>query len=684
MAFLAALATVLVATCLPAGIARADSPVTVTTNLTDTASFLSENSVQSINRELRALQRKGLDTYIVVVPDFSGTAPLEWCNTVGTQSGLSSSSLVLVIATQERQTATCGNSNQKGIDDATVVSAFSGLREVLSKADPLDESTLATGLNLFVTELEVGLTTKSITASPTATKSAATTSHSSKRNSNSLAIAIGALAPFLLLPVIILVFLFIIMRSQRKTHKNVVRNQAQEHVQQTLDLARLLLDADDIVRSSDDEIQFARAQFGPESVKSYSAALETARALVNKGFTMQRENEDGSHPRSPYEFQEFVGKLNVAMNQLVAEKNAFTQRRNQVANVGQQARELLEMIAQTRTQVDQAEKDLQTLQLAYSPEAVASLKERPNQARALLDQAESSANEALANESNGQNALQILEVARRALALARHQLEAITQAPDQLSRSSELLTAAIGSITSDISDVTRLHADPIAFQQLVASAQEAINAGNAAQNGKGDPLVALESLRVAEAALDEALAPLRSAEERSQRAESGIDALLAQADSDVARASQHVTSHGTLVGFDARSNLSFAQSSLQSAHSYHDQGNDETAAGQARNAITYAQAAINAPLNTPQRSTTGDSIVNGIGLGSMLVWSVLNGMLNGGSSRRHDWGGGGSSWGGSSGGNFGGGGSSGGNFSGGGFGGGGFGGSNGSGHTGSF
>ena len=100
MAFLAALATVLVATCLPAGIARADSPVTVTTNLTDTASFLSENSVQSINTELRALQRKGLDTYIVVVPDFSGTAPLEWCNTVGTQSGLSSSSLVLVIATQ--------------------------------------------------------------------------------------------------------------------------------------------------------------------------------------------------------------------------------------------------------------------------------------------------------------------------------------------------------------------------------------------------------------------------------------------------------------------------------------------------------------------------------------------------------------------------------------------------------
>ena len=61
VAFFAALATALIATCLPAGIARADSPVTVTTNLTDTASFLSENSVQSINTELRALQRKGLD-----------------------------------------------------------------------------------------------------------------------------------------------------------------------------------------------------------------------------------------------------------------------------------------------------------------------------------------------------------------------------------------------------------------------------------------------------------------------------------------------------------------------------------------------------------------------------------------------------------------------------------------------
>ena len=438
----------------------------------------------------------------------------------------------------------------------------------------------------------------------------------------------------------------------------------------------MLLDADDVVRASEDEIEFARAQFGPDAVASFSSAIDNARALVSRGFTLQRGNEDGSNPVSTQEMNDFINRLNAAMNQLVQERQSFTERRNKEANIGEQVSDLLDSIAQTRNQISQAEMDLQTLKLAYSAEAIASLIGRPDQARALLDQAETSAKEALAAQQSGQNAYETLEVARRALALARHQLESITQAPDQLARSSELLTAAIGSITSDISDVTRLKADPVAFKPLVDSAQAAISGGHAAQNGQGDPLAALESLRLAEASLDEALAPLRSAEERAQRAQSGIDALLSQADSEVARANQHITSHGSLVGFDARSQLSFARSALQNAHSFHNQGNDESAAAQARTAITYAQAAITAPLTTPQQSS-GSRIADG--LTGALVWSVLDSILSSGGSHRRSWdsGWGGSSWGG-------GGSSNSGSF--GGFGGssGGFGGSSGSGHTDSF
>ena len=438
----------------------------------------------------------------------------------------------------------------------------------------------------------------------------------------------------------------------------------------------MLLDADDVVRAAEDEIEFARAQFGPDAVASFSSAIDNARALVSRGFALQRGNEDGSNPVSTQEMNDFINRLNAAMNQLVQEKQTFTERRNKEANIGEQVSDLLDSIAQTRNQISQAQMDLQTLKLAYSAEAIASLIGRPDQARALLDQAETSAKEALAAQQSGQNAYETLEVARRALALARHQLESIAQAPDQLARSSELLTAAIGSITSDISDVTRLKADPVAFKPLVESAQAAISGGHAAQNGQGDPLAALESLRLAEASLDEALAPLRSAEERAQRAQSGIEALLSQADSEVARANQHITSHGSLVGFDARSQLSFARSALQNAHSFHNQGNDESAATQARTAISYAQSAMTAPLTTPQPSS-GSRIADG--LTGALVWSVLDSILSSGGSHRRSWdsGWGGSSWGG-------GGSSNSGSF--GGFGGssGGFGGSSGSGHTDSF
>ena len=671
-----ALFTAIAFVCMPIGMAYADSPVTITSTVTDPHSFLSDSQAQSASQSLSKLKSGGLDAYVVLVTDFSDQAPVKWCEAAGTKSGLSNSSLVLVIATEQRVAATCGNTDQKGIADSAVVSAFAAAKTELGKANPLDADTVVSAIQAYSSSLKAAQSSGSTTTKTRATSAARSSSTSTGDSSTFL---FGSIILFFFFTVLILlpiVLITAIVRSQRKTRKTVVGTQEQQRVQSTLDLARMLLDADDVVRAAEDEIEFARAQFGPDAVASFSSAIDNARALVSRGFALQRGNEDGSNPVSTQEMNDFINRLNAAMNQLVQEKQTFTERRNKEANIGEQVSDLLDSIAQTRNQISQAQMDLQTLKLAYSAEAIASLIGRPDQARALLDQAETSAKEALAAQQSGQNAYETLEVARRALALARHQLESITQAPDQLAHSSELLTAAIGSITSDISDVTRLKADPVAFKPLVDSAQAAISGGHAAQNGQGDPLAALESLRLAEAALDEALAPLRSAEERAQRAQSGIDALLSQADSEVARANQHITSHGSLVGFDARSQLSFARSALQNAHSFHNQGNDESAAAQARTAITYAQAAITAPLTTPQQSS-GSRIADG--LTGALVWSVLDSILSSGGSHRRSWG---SDWGGSS---WGGGGSSNsGSF--GGFGGssGGFGGSSGSGHTDSF
>jgi len=661
---------------MPIGMAYADSPVTITSTVTDPHSFLSDSQAQSASQSLSKLKSGGLDAYVVLVKDFSDQAPVKWCEAAGTKSGLSNSSLVLVIATEQRVAATCGNTDQKGIADSAVVSAFAAAKTELGKANPLDADTVVSAIQAYSSSLKAAQSSGSTTTKTRATSAARSSSTSTGDSSTFL---FGSIILFFFFTVLILlpiVLITAIVRSQRKTRKTVVGTQEQQRVQSTLDLARMLLDADDVVRAAEDEIEFARAQFGPDAVASFSSAIDNARALVSRGFALQRGNEDGSNPVSTQEMNDFINRLNAAMNQLVQEKQTFTERRNKEANIGEQVSDLLDSIAQTRNQISQAQMDLQTLKLAYSAEAIASLIGRPDQARALLDQAETSAKEALAAQQSGQNAYETLEVARRALALARHQLESIAQAPDQLARSSELLTAAIGSITSDISDVTRLKADPVAFKPLVESAQAAISGGHAAQNGQGDPLAALESLRLAEAALDEALAPLRSAEERAQRAQSGIDALLSQADSEVARANQHITSHGSLVGFDARSQLSFARSALQNAHSFHNQGNDESAAAQARTAITYAQSAVTAPLTTPQQSS-GSRIADG--LTGALVWSVLDSILSSGGSHRRSWdsGWGGSSWGG-------GGSSNSGSF--GGFGGssGGFGGSSGSGHTDSF
>ena len=93
--------------CMPIGMAHADSPVTITSTVTDPHSFLSDSQAKSASQSLSALKSGGLDAYVVLVTDFSDQAPVKWCEAAGTKSGLSNSSLVLVILRKHRSEGHC-------------------------------------------------------------------------------------------------------------------------------------------------------------------------------------------------------------------------------------------------------------------------------------------------------------------------------------------------------------------------------------------------------------------------------------------------------------------------------------------------------------------------------------------------------------------------------------------------
>ena len=169
--------------CMPIGMAHADSPVTITSTVTDPHSFLSDSQAKSASQSLSELKSGGLDAYVVLVNDFSDQAPVKWCEAAGTKSGLSNSSLVLVIATEQRVAATCGNTDQKGIADSAVVSAFAAAKTELGKANPLNADTVVSAIQAYSSSLKASQSSGSKTTTPTKTRAAKSSSSSTSRSS---------------------------------------------------------------------------------------------------------------------------------------------------------------------------------------------------------------------------------------------------------------------------------------------------------------------------------------------------------------------------------------------------------------------------------------------------------------------------------------------------------------------
>ena len=241
-------------------------------------------------------------------------------------------------------------------------------------------------------------------------------------------------------------------------------------------------------------------------------------------------------------------------------------------------------------------------------------------------------------------------------------------AKHDLAAANEVLTKAIASITSDLSDVTTLKADSAAFAPLVAEAQKAVAKAQSARAGSGDPLAALENLRLAESQLDAALEPLRSQADARERKVQVARNAVSDAQAQYARANSYIQGRRGVIPLDVRSTLAEAKAELDQAVALV-QTDPDQAMTLAKSARSVALTVLSTPINDPSyrqadqfrhhTNGSGGIFTDNTGLGHALLWSVL---LNAGRSLGQGGSGGGFSGGGFSGGGFGG--------SGGGFGGG--------------
>ncbi|MEX1909110.1 TPM domain-containing protein [Janibacter sp. Y6] len=287
-----------------------------------------------------------------------------------------------------------------------------------------------------------------------------------------------------------------------------------------------LVDLDNALRASSEELTFAQAQFGTQATLRFEQTLAAARAQASEAFGVQRELDDAQRQgtldpaRARAGYERILALAADADARLDAEEEEFVRLRDLQSRVPEVLADLDVRAGEVEQRIPVAEQELAGLRATHPPEALVSVGHDVEQARGLVASARelvATGREHLAQGDNRPAAVAAARAAEDALGQAVAALDAVSGAQGVLADAAGHLDRALASITSDVADAERLGAHDQLTTTALAAARTAIDDGVRARSG-GDPLAALSALTSAERDLDAALAPHREADEVRRRA----------------------------------------------------------------------------------------------------------------------------------------------------------------------
>jgi hypothetical protein len=423
-----------------------------------------------------------------------------------------------------------------------------------------------------------------------------------------------------------------------------------------------LLELDEDVKTSQLELDFARAQYGPEAVTGFDQALAASQDELARAFTLRQQLEDETpedEPATRRMLAEILSLTASADARLDEQAEAFEQLRNLAQNAPQVLDGLAPRIAELRGRIPAERERLAELARRYADSALAPVADNADQAEARLAAAEleiGEARAALASDQPG-TAVDDVRAAEDAVAQAGTLLDAIGRLGTELAAAEGRVAAARSETDKDLAEARALVAggDGSGLAGQIARAETALAAADGALRGpRTDPLAALRQIEEADAALEQALQVARDAQAQARRAAAALDQALATARATIVAANDFVATRRGAVGPDARTRLAEAQRHLDTAVALG--GSDPVAAlreaqqagALASRALSSAQADVGSWSNPyggdylPGGFAGGRRGGSGVDLGSMILGGILFGGGGGGhrGSRSSGFGGG--------------------------------------------
>jgi hypothetical protein len=616
-------------------------PVPITSDIVDEVGALDgdEAEVQAALDDLAA--ETPYQLYVVYVDDFEDQRGSEWVQQAATESGLGADDFVLAVATESERFALAPESSGELSRDE-VAQVYTEVEDVLGTGDWAGAAvTAAQGLQSAATGGGAG----------------------------------GALGGLFVGGLVVIagvagVAWLASRRRRRAAEQDAARPGQAAPAGPADELAALptaeldrrsssaLVRIDDAVRSSEQELGFAQAEFGPDATREFEQVLARAKQQVTEAFRLRQTLDDDVPDTEPQvrdtatRILRTIGAVSAALD---AQKEAFDGLRHVRSRASESLDAHERSAATQRARVEASRTALASLAATYPASAIASVAQNPDQADLLLDEVANAVRLGRAAVEGGDRdtAVRYAQAAEEALGQVQTLIGAVERAGADLATIGARLDTAIGSISADVADAERLAPRDREVAVRATDARAAIEAARAARSGTGDPLAALRRITEAEAAIDAALAPMREAQDRSRRAAGHLEEALGRLDSALRGTTDFVDTRRGAVGPEARTRLAEAgrlfNAALDQRTTDPERALDSARRGEqlvveaqrlAQRDVEYAEQQQMQGAYGRGRGGMGDT-VNGIGgmvLGGILLDSILRG---GGGGFGGGWGGGG-------------------------------------------
>nr|WSX54530.1 TPM domain-containing protein [Streptomyces sp. NBC_00974] len=656
--------------------ARADDPVTLSGQgqVTDRVGALGDRGPEVTAALDKLYADRKIQLYVTYVRDFSGRSAQSWADATAQKNGLGQNDLLLAIATGARQYAYSADAESGLTKEQLAAVAQTAIEPALRQNDWAGAAIgAANGYDAVLGGLPVPV--PAVVPGEADPGGAGSSGESGAGDFVLPVVAVGAA---------IALGAYAYTRRKRRSAggggggsggSKTTGWSGQDTAPAPLPLPDLdvrakamLVETDDAIRTSTEELGFATAEFGEEAVAAFTAALDFGKGELTAAFRLRQQLDD-AYPEDDATrrrmLDEIVARCTEANRRLDAQSDDFDRLRDLEKNAPRVLAAVEARFSALTGRTATAQATLTALGRQYADSASAPVAANPEQAEDRLLFATSNLGEARAAIGSGDNGKAAVHVraVEGAVDQAATLVDAVERRAQELAEAAGKLPVALNETDTDLADARGLltgTAEGTSTADLrgrIGRAEAVLADVRQEQSaGRYDPMDALRRVEEADAALDEALAGARERESGRQRAAALLDQALLTARSAIGAAADYVTTSRGAVGSQARTRLAEAQRHLE--------GSTSLAASDPPGALAQAQRAESLAREAQQLAEqdveayqhpygSGGGRRQGGGMSGAVLGGIILGDILSGGRRGGGFGGGG---GGGFGGGFGGGG----------------------------